>query len=275
MLLREENTNLVPVPGLPKVLTSLTGRSHPVHVCVCMELVSSRFRRCFILTKALRISWVRQNHHVVSHCLNVRHVNSDSKFPISSLMVDDIKALQDIEPLSAHAYFYFDSRNAEKGLSLYHNFVRSLLTQLAYRCKGIPAALQNLYGKHGDGREQTSLTALHETLQRIMEGFDHVYIVVDSLDECGDRPELLRHLTTAKVWESSNLHLLLISRPEPSIQTRLQRTSPFKSVTITASVSQKDIETFLDARLSNIEHWSQDIRDAVRKKLKNAGGMYV
>lgn len=149
--------------------------------------------------------------------------------------MDDIKALQDIEPLSAWAYFYFDSRSAEKGLSLYQNFVRSILAQLAYRCNGIPTPLQELYRKHGDGREQPSLAALHETLQRIMEGFNQVHIVVDSLDECGDRPELLRHLTTAKVWESPNLHLLLISRPEPNIQTRLERIPHFKSVTITAS----------------------------------------
>lgn len=148
------------------------------------------------------------------------------------------------------------------------------MTQLTYRCNGIPAALQSLYRKHGDGREQPSLAALHETLQRIMEGFDHVYIAVDSLDECGDKSELLRYMTAPGVWASPNLHLLLTSRPDPNIQTRLGRISHLKSVKITASASRKDIEIFLDARLSKIEHWNQATRDAVKKKLmENADGM--
>lgn len=191
-------------------------------------------------------------------------------------MVDKVKILHDMVPFSGYVYFYFDSRSAKKGLSLYHNFVRSVLTQLVYRCNGIPAALQELYRKHGDGREQPSLAALHKTLQRIMEGFGHVYIVVDSLDKCGDRPELLRHLTTAKVWENPNLHLLFMSRPAPDIQTRLRQITRLKPVTIGTSVSRKDIETFLDTRLSRIEQWNQATRDAVKKRLmENPDGMYA
>lgn len=191
-------------------------------------------------------------------------------------MVDDVKILHDAIPLSAYAYFYFDSRSAEKGLSLYQNFVRSILTQLAYRCNGIPAALQDLYRKHGDGREQPSLAALHETLQLVINGFDHVYIVVDSLDECGERSELLRYMTAPGVWQSPNLHLLVTSRPEPEIRTQLGRIRHLKTITIEVSVAQRDIEMYLDARLAEITRWSKATQDRIKKKLmENVDGMWV
>lgn len=184
--------------------------------------------------------------------------------------------MHDTVPLSGYAYFYFDSRSAEKGLSLYQNFVRSVLTQLAYRCNGIPAALQDLYRRHGDGREQPSLSALHETLQHVMNGFDRIYIVMDSLDECGDRAELLRYMTAPGVWESPNLHLLVTSRPEPDIRTHLERIPYLNTVSILVEVTQIDIEMYLDARLARIARWSKATRDRIKKKLmENVDGMCV
>lgn len=103
-----------------------------------------------------------------------------------------------------------------------------------------------------------------------------MYIVVDALDECSDRPELLRHVTTAKIWESPNLHLLLTSRPEPDIRVDLEQISHLKPFTIKVSMSYNDIEIYLDARLARIKRWSQGTRDTVKKKLmENVDGMYV
>lgn len=190
--------------------------------------------------------------------------------------MEDIQALCETQLFSGYAYFFFDSRNAEKGLLLYDNFIRSILTQLTYRCNGTPAALQDLYHKHGDGREQPSLKSLHEALQRVMAGFDHVYIVVDSLDECGDRSELLHWLTTAEIWSSQNLHLLLTSRPEHDIRLYIDGITHIRRVIIEGSFSQRDIEIYLDARLAKIKHWSQATRQAVKKKLMaSAEGMYL
>lgn len=81
-----------------------------------------------------------------------------------------------------HAYFYFDSRNANDGLANIEALLRSLLSQLSSRCDGIPAALKALYHDHGNGRAQPSLESLTNALRAIIGGFDHVYIVIDSVD---------------------------------------------------------------------------------------------
>lgn len=181
-----------------------------------------------------------------------------------------------MQPLSAYAYFYFDSRSAEKGLLLYVNLVRSILTQLSYRCNGIPAALQEIYHNHGEGRQQPSLQSLHKTLQRVIEGFDHVYIVIDSLDECGDRSELLYWITGANIWRHANLHMLFTTRPEPDIRHDLAEITHIRYVVIEGSLSQRDIEIFLDAKLAKMKQWSQATRQVVKKKLlERADGMCV
>lgn len=99
--------------------------------------------------------------------------------------------------------------------------MRSLLSQAAYRCGGIPTALSDVYRAHGNGREHPSLSCLRETLERVLQEYDHFYIVIDSLDECGDRLELLAWISSMASWKSNRLHLLLTSRPEADIMDNL------------------------------------------------------
>ncbi|KZP26164.1 hypothetical protein FIBSPDRAFT_949634 [Athelia psychrophila] len=140
---------------------------------------------------------------------------------LSSAVTDHVINLCPPGSPSSYAYFFFDGRNSDDGLLHYENLMRSLLSQAAYRCGGIPTALSDVYRAHGNGREHPSLSCLRETLERVLQEYDHFYIVIDSLDECGDRLELLAWISSMASWKSNRLHLLLTSRPEADIMDNL------------------------------------------------------
>lgn len=178
------------------------------------------------------------------------------------------------DPLSDYAYFFFDSRNADNSLLLFEKLLRSLLSQLSFRCGGVLAALKESYDTHGDGHEQPSAKSIHGTLQRVMEGFDHVYIMIDALDECADRVKLLQWIETMAKWKSDRLHLLLTSRLEPDITRSLE--SLTRPVRFEASALKRDIGVFLEAQFSSIPDWNDDTRALVKTTLiEDADGMYV
>ncbi|KZP09217.1 hypothetical protein FIBSPDRAFT_242108 [Athelia psychrophila] len=203
----------------------------------------------------------------------IEHCESRSRWNPSSSIAEDVIELWESRSLSGYAYFFFDSRNADQGLVMFENFLRSLLSQLSYRCGGIPAALVNVYHAHGDGRAQPSLECLNSTLRCMIEGFDHVYIMVDSLDECRDRTELLRWIQTAASWNSDKLHLLFTSRREPDIRSQLDSIARMCRVVIDGE-SQKDILLYLDVRLRPI-NWDEETRELVKSTVGGrADGMF-
>lgn len=157
---------------------------------------------------------------------------------------------------------------------MFENFLRSLLSQLSYRCRGIPAALEEVYHVHGDGRAQPSLESLNSTLQCIIEGFDDVYIMVDSLDECGDRAELLQWIQTVASWNSDKVHFLFTSRPEQDIRRELDIIARVCRVIIDGE-SQKDILLYLDEQLRPV-NWDEKTRALVKSTVGGrADGMCV
>lgn len=177
---------------------------------------------------------------------------------------------------SSCAYFFFDSRNADKGLLLYENLLRSLLSQLSYRYGKIPGAVKDAYEAHSNGREQPSIKSLEHTLRLVIEGFNDVYIMIDSLDECGDRTELLRWIKAMASGNSQGLHILITSRPEPYITSRLELISSIQYVHIQGLALDQDIVIYLDERLSVINRWGEKTRALIKDTLTGgADGMYV
>ncbi|KAF7986925.1 hypothetical protein HWV62_12719 [Athelia sp. TMB] len=204
----------------------------------------------------------------------IRSETGCGKTILCSSIIKDVITFCEKNSLLGYAYFFFDSRNNDKRLLLVDNLIRSLLSQLSYRCGGIPAELKKIYHAHGDGRAQPSLESLYETLRRVIEGFDGVYVMIDSLDECGERNELLRWIKIAMGWKSQKLHLVFTSRPEPDIQSHLKILVGIRFLRMDG-LSQGDIGLFLDQELRHISHWDQKTRDLVRNTLsERADGMF-
>lgn len=191
---------------------------------------------------------------------------------ISASIIDTVK-IWCTKGISGWAFFFFDSRNANKGLLLYENFLRSILSQLCSRCGGTPADVKILYYAHGKGREQPSVKALEETLRKVLLAFDDVYIIIDSLDESGDRAEVLQWIENVAKWNSARWHILTTSRPEHDITSALELIPNAHTIRLQGSELDRDIITYVNARLSR-SHWSNQIQALIEAKVVGgANGM--
>lgn len=130
------------------------------------------------------------------------------------------------------------------------------------------------YKLHGEGQEQPSAKALEAILQQILAAFVDVYIMIDSLDESGDRTKVLKWIETLAKWSSAKWHLLVTSRPEPEITMRLDGISNLQCVFLKGAEVDKDIGIYLDEELSLIDYWSESTRALIKSTLiEGAGGM--
>lgn len=169
------------------------------------------------------------------------------------------------------AYFFFDYKDKRK--REVHGLLASLLTQLWLKD---PEALR-------DFREKRSKTTapsvaaqdLQQLLHQALLRWDHVYLIIDALDECTDREDLLQCLTGLVGQHRSNLHLLATSRPcdiAPRLSTLATHTIDIDAKTISA-----DIELLIDNSLASddrLKRWTADDHAAVRLALVNgANGM--
>ena len=169
------------------------------------------------------------------------------------------------------AYFFFDNRNGQADLSKHEKMLRSIICQLSQQSTGIPPPLMETYG---GGHQQPSVASLQLTLERIVEGFEHVYIVLDALDECTDRQKLLAWIDDIFRRKCGNVHILLSSRLEADIEERFGCLDSLSRVSLAGSSADTDIATYLDAMLSKMVRWDAQTRVRVRSVLLDgADGM--
>jgi hypothetical protein len=192
----------------------------------------------------------------------------------SSTIIEDMWCHCKIDPSMAVAYFYFDFSNTQKQQS--ENLIRSLITQLSSQSPCCPDSLAALYSHNSDGEQQPTTEDLIVTLKHIIEGFQHVYVVIDALDECQDQGQLLAMIQVINGWKLGPLHLLATSRDERDIEDCV---GPRVSAQINLHSAQinADIQIHLCERLKNdskLKKWSEKIHRQIEATLmEGAHGM--
>jgi hypothetical protein len=178
------------------------------------------------------------------------------------------------------AYFYFDFNDTQKQDP--ELMLRSLLSQLLQRSSTIPKSVEALFLSCGNGQRQPLLHALLEVTPQVMRQFTHIYIVLDALDECTQREELLVMLEIVAGWQLNNVHLLMTSRKERDIESSLESyIKEEDTICLQRDVVDKDIRRYVQQRLSDdktLVKWNKDA--AVRQEIEatlmhGARGMYV
>jgi hypothetical protein len=138
--------------------------------------------------------------------------------------------------------------------------------------------LTKLYHSCHNGGSQPSVDSLHATLLLILEAFDDVFVILDALDECIERKELLKWIKKMTSWKERKLHLLATSRPVEDIAKYLRSLDP-GHVCMRENLITKDIEKYIDSILHHddaFEDWDDEVKATIKGKLlENAGGMYV
>jgi hypothetical protein len=145
-------------------------------------------------------------------------------------------------------YFYFDFNDVKK--QQHEKMIRSLITQLSFRCKGTSRDLQSLFSFCRDGDQPPPFEELLATLQKMIREFKGINIILDALDECKDREKLLEDVETIAGWEFENLHILVTSRREKDIEESLDSlVDGTKKICIQSALVNDDIHAYVHKRL--------------------------
>ena len=176
------------------------------------------------------------------------------------------------DPSIGIAFFYFtfndDSKQDESAM------LRALLVQLSGQLRDGHSDLARLHGSFKPSLPPSSVLA--DYLRRLFQRFDHVYIILDALDEIPPsraREDLLDKIEMIQDWSFAGLHLLVTSRDLPDIRSSLHFSSEQEVKMANAGVD-KDIENFISSRFledSRLKRWlpfRSKIEDTLAKRAK-------
>ncbi|OWY50036.1 HET-like protein [Alternaria alternata] len=168
------------------------------------------------------------------------------------------------------AYFYFDFNDTQKQDP--ELMLRSLLCQLLQSSVGIPKGVDALFSSCENGQRKPSSHALLQVTKEAAQEFTHVYVVLDALDECAQRSELMDMLEAVAEWQLDNLHLLMTSRKERDIERSLEGyIEEQDAVCLQRDVVDQDIQRYVQQRLrvdKDLAKWNKDA--AVRQEIEAA-----
>ena len=208
-------------------------------------------------------------------------------FPISSSIIQDIKAMCAAENTSM-AYFYFDFRDAGKqGLQ---DLVRSLLTQLSAHSASRCDILSNLYSAHDKGKNQPGNSDLTGCLKEMLTLPEQhpTYLIIDALDESPNSPgipspreKVLRLVKELVDLCFPNLHICVTSRPEIDIRNVLEPLTSRRVSLHNQSGQKEEIADYIRSVVYSdseqiMKRWRTEDKELVVKSLsERADGMYV
>lgn len=202
----------------------------------------------------------------------------------SASAVNDLAKSCKKSPYKALAYYYFSftdqmDPDASRMLS-------SMIRQLCGARPDTPAWLNNLGSTFRDKGARPTLEHLEDALWNAVAGFNEVYFIIDSLDECttlkSKRATLMKSVVRLQNCSPPNVHILVTSRKEPDIEASLDRLplAPEDKIDLLQfrEAVNNDISIYLQQRLSSPEF--DDLSDntkllATSSLLGMADGMYV
>jgi hypothetical protein len=176
----------------------------------------------------------------------------------------------------AIAYFYFDFRNPRK-LHLI-DLLKSLVSQLSNRSTDALHILQTLYSKHQDGCTQPSSDAIADALQDIFTFGKQTHIIVDALDECIEREELLLWLEKVTASALPNVRVFCTSRREQDLEESLESRAT-TIVDFEKNLVDNDVQMYLRSQLRSdkrLSRWQPEVQKEIEDNLMaGAHGMSV
>jgi Cdc6-like AAA superfamily ATPase len=197
---------------------------------------------------------------------------------LSSTVLQNVFEYCAEDPGKAVAYFYFDFNDTLKQAP--ELMVRSLISQLSQQSDEIPRSLELLFSTCENGQRQPLLDNLLEVLHHIIQELPQSYIILDALDECGNRTSLMQILENIASWQVDGFHLLVTSRREQDIQQLLAKLVEDRNmICLQSNTVDQDIRKYVHRRLSNdkdLQKWQKDsavVCDIETTLMEGANGM--
>lgn len=143
------------------------------------------------------------------------------------------------------------------------NFVKQLVQQLA----SVPETVKHFHDDHrGKDLSSLSIRSFLEVLQSVISCFTRVFVVVDALDECRDRRELLDSI--ARVQAEAGVNFLATTRPEDSIEKEMKYLFQINAP-IEIRARDEDMVRYINSHLSEIPVLDEENHDLSSEERNN------
>ena len=180
------------------------------------------------------------------------------------------------DPRVGIAFFYFtfndESKQDESAL------LRAWLLQLSNQLQDGHRDLTRLYESYRTSTPPSPVLLVY--FRHLAQKFDHVYLMLDALDESsrnGLRGRVLNTLEVIRDWNLHGVHIFATSRDELDIRESINPSSN-QVVTMQDAGTDKDIADYISSRLTEdrgLRKWLP-YRDKIQDTLaKRAQGVYV
>ena len=180
-------------------------------------------------------------------------------------------------PMRVVVYFYFDFTDNQKRIQ--ENMIRSSIKQLSQNLPYTSVVLESLFSSCTNGNRQPTIEALRKILVEMIKEFEQVFLILDALDECKDRQELIKSINEITRSDLPMLHVLTTSRMERDIEDGLSNLTDEQKIYIQSDFVQADIRDYIYARLQTdtklwrLQRDHQDQQAIVDTMMKKADGM--
>lgn len=194
------------------------------------------------------------------------------KTVLSSSIIEDLIHRTSSLPLRI-LYFYFDFNDARK--QTFDDVLRSLLWQAAFDPSGASRVLGQLYDSCHEGRDQPFMTSLVGSLNTELQ-LQPTAIVIDALDECTTRLDVLSWLSSLTSKSINNPRMIVTSRNEQDIEAEFNKwLGEDAIVAIQEQVVDADISAYVSHRLRTdpqLQRWrgKQKIQEEIESNLMAA-----
>lgn len=167
---------------------------------------------------------------------------------LTSTVVEDVFRHCASDSKHAVAYFYFKADDASK--KTHEGMLRALIKQLFEQGNRESQALKRL----SKSQQQPTVSQLLSTLKDMVSEFDEIFFILDALDECEERNDLLDDLEQIYQWKTANLHILVTSRDEKEIKEFMEDSieplcTTLGKIQISAALVKEDIRAYVRERL--------------------------
>lgn len=156
--------------------------------------------------------------------------------------------------------------------------IRSLLFQLAQQQQNRLQILEQLYQKCGNGQQQPATDEIHSLLNDAVVCTGHKYIILDALDECADREDLMTFIGELVHLQKEGLRIMITSRREKDIEEQL---GPIANhdINIQSAIVDEDIRVYVRNRLATdnkLSKYPEKVKEKIITAImEKADGMYV
>ncbi len=168
----------------------------------------------------------------------------------------------DLGVVVLYHYFNFNDKAKQNAKGC----ILALIKQSSTQGAAALASLERSWEKHRATGSQLSLEVSQYLLRLMMPLLDKTYIIVDALDECFERDELIELLITIHSWHCPHMHLLITSRKERDIEENLLRLGSI-TVSLLKERGNTNIDIYIDKQLDEdfkLNRWPQEAQNNIR-----------